>query len=98
MAESSQVTVEPGDGTAYKLLYADSDVPLVMEPNEITPILQEIMQNRITAAYAIGSTVQIREHGRITLSAKEFVFHTSLIREQKKQNKPDMATPNQPPK
>lgn len=95
-AESSEVTVEPSKGTVYKLLYATSDAPLAMEPNEIAPILQEIMQNRITAAYAIDPTVTIREHGRITLSAKEFVFCTSLTRKQNKQNKTDTATPNEP--
>jgi len=76
-AESNQVTVEAGSDTEYLLFYSDSKEPLRMSPKDITPILQDIMMNNITRAYAVDPVVRPQERGRLTVSARRFVFHTS---------------------
>lgn len=82
-ANSQRISVEPQKDTEYRLFYADSKTPLIMKPQNIVSILQEAMQRRITKAYAIEPVIKINENGHINLSARVFVFHTSLKRNRK---------------
>jgi hypothetical protein len=79
-AESSEVVIDATDTTEYQLLYADSELPLKMSPKEIAPILQEIEGKRISAAYALEPQIRLEEKGRIRMTARRLVFHTTMAR------------------
>ena len=68
------------DTTEYQLLYADSELPLKMSPKEIAPIIQAIEGKRISAAYALEPQIRLEEKGRIRMTARRLVFHTTIAR------------------
>lgn len=78
LAESPNVTLIPDASTEYHLYYAGSNNALKMKSVEITPILQAIKMGQVSQAYAVDPVIRLEGNGKLAISARIFVFHTSI--------------------